>query len=287
MTILRTPTYPLGKWLWVWEVSASGDIQTVITQAKESGSVGLVVKAFDGIEVWPQFAAAQDAVKAAGLRLAAWGYVYPQNVAQTAQAAKAAVTAGAEFVILDAEVEFETPAGPINAQELGGYLRDALPDTTIGYTTFALPAFHALFPFVEFSRFCDFVAPQCYWADAGMNPETMLDQSIQQLQGYGKRIFPVGQAYPPATAADIAEFGAACAKRWIEGVSFWDAQSSSPELRAAISGMEIYAPKPPAPVRYQVVTGWFSGTEEGCPAAEEAARTIQAQHGWHSWVQKV
>ena len=286
MTTPRTITYPLGNWLYVWEVSASGGIDAIIAQAKAMKMDGLNIKAFDGDTVWTQFLDSASAVKAAGLRLGAWGYVYASNLPQTAVAAKSAVTAGAEFVVFDAEVEFESPAGAENAATLGNYARTLMPDATIGYTTFALPTDHPQFPYAAFSQWCDFVVPQVYWADAGMQPQAMLAASVQQLNGFGKRIFPVGQAYPAATATEIAEFGAVCAERWIEGVSWWDAQSSTPGLQAAVSQVEVYTPKPPAPVRYQVVTGWFDGTAQGCPAADAAAAKIKSL-GWNSWVQKI
>ena len=286
MTTSRTITYPLGQWLWVWEVSASGGIDAIIAQAKATKMTGLIIKSFDGDAVWTQFSDSANAVKAAGLRLGAWGYVYNTNLAQTAVAAKAAITAGAEFVVFDAEIEFETPQGAADAKSLGGYARALMPDVTIGYTTFALPDDHTQFPYAQFSQWCDFAMPQVYWADAGMQPQAMLAASVQQLSGFGKRIFPVGQAYTPATATEIAEFGAGCAEHWIEGVSWWDAQSSTPELQAAVAQVEVYTPKPPAPVKYQVVTGWFDGTAQGCPAADEAAAKIKAL-GWNSWVQKV
>ena len=286
MTTPRIITYPLGNWLYVWEVSASGGIDALIAQARAMKMAGLNIKAFDGSSAWPQFSASAAAVKAAGLRLGAWGYTYGSNLLQTAEAAKAAVTAGAEYVIFDAEVEFEAPTGTTDAAMLGSHVRALMPDVTIGYTTFALPDDHAQFPYAQFSQWCDFAMPQVYWADAGMQPQAMLAASVQQLSGFGKRIFPVGQAYPAATTVEVAEFGAACAERWIEGVSWWDAQSSTAELRAAVAQVEVYTPKPPAPVRYQVVTGWFDGTAQGCPAADAAAERIKAL-GWNSWVQKV
>ena len=282
MTTSRTITYPLGQWLWVWEVSASGGIDAIIAQAKATKMTGLIIKSFDGDAVWTQFSDSANAVKAAGLRLGAWGYVYNTNLAQTAVAAKAAITAGAEFVVFDAEIEFETPQGAADAKSLGGYARALMPDVTIGYTTFALPDDHTQFPYAQFSQWCDFAMPQVYWADAGMQPQAMLGASVQQLSGYGKRIFPVGQAYVPAAAVEVAEFGAACAEHWIEGVSWWDAQSSTPELQAAVAQVEVYAPKPPAPARYQVVTGWFDESE-----AQKAAAEIKKVHGWNSWTEKV
>ncbi len=282
MTAPRTITYPLGQWLYVWEVSASGGIDALIAQAKAMKMAGLNIKAFDGDTAWTQFSDSANAVKAAGLRLGAWGYVYASNLAQTAVAAKAAVTAGAEFVVFDAEVEFETPTGAADAKILGDYVRALMPDVTIGYTTFALPADHPQFPYVAFNSWCDFVMPQVYWADAGMSPQTMLTESVQQLSGYGKRIFPVGQAYAPATITEIAEFGAGCAEHWTEGVSWWDAQSSTSELQAAVAQVEVYTPKPPSPVRYQVVTGWFSESE-----AQKAAAEIKKSYGWNSWTEKV
>lgn len=42
----------------------------------------------------------------------------------------------------------------------------------------------------------------------------------------------------------------------------------------------------PAHIRYEVITGWFDGDAQGCPAADSAAAKIK-KLGWNSWVQKV
>ena len=240
-----------GKTLYVWEASASGGTEGVIAHARSIGANAVLVKAWDGPNFWSnQFtAAAVAAWKAAGLIVGAWGYVRPSDISSCPIMAKQAVTCGAQYLVLDVETEWEIAGSPGLADTLGAAMRKELPDTLIGFTTFALPKLHRQFPYLNFARWCDFVQPQVYFATAGIAPQAMLDDSLAQLSGYGKRIFPVGQAYPPATPAQIAMFGAYLVDRWIEGVSWWESAHLTPAIAQAVANVEVYVPperKPPA-----------------------------------------
>ena len=275
-----------GKTWFTWYDSASGGIQGVIETCKATGASGVLVKAADGANKWAQLAQDGPAIKAAGLILGAWDYVYP-TVSSEIQAQDAASALKiADYLVLDAEVEYEIATGAEAAMALGVAIRALEPTALIGYTSFGAPQDHQNFPYAAFSAWTDFCIPQIYWADFGETPSSALNNALSGLSHLHKRIFPAGQAYAPATPLEIAEFSAACAERWIEGVFWWDIQSDTPALKQAVADSAVYIPKPPAPVRYQVVTGWFDGTKEGCPAAEEAAAKIKSL-GWNSWVQKV
>lgn len=240
----RNLTQLYGKHLWVWEVTACGGVDGIIKTAKETGAHGVIVKAFDGVNKWDQFASSVHALKAAGLVVGAWGYVYPSNLAETAVQAAQAVTDGADYLMIDAESEFEAVGMDTVATEFGQRLRAIVPtDTVIGLTTFALQHSHRAFPYLYFAHWVDFLAPQVYWADAAMSPQAMLDNSLNQLAGYGREIFPVGQAYPQATPADIALFAAHATQRWIKGISWWSIQHMTSEIEGAVTRSEVYVPR--------------------------------------------
>lgn len=230
-----------GKHLWVWYVDQSGGVDGLIQTTRDIGARGVLIKCADGTTPWAQFAQSVAALKAAGLVVGAWAYVYPTDVDAQAETIISA-SQGADYLVIDAESEFETPGTDVAATQLGQRLRVLAPDLVMGLTTFAIPRYHRAFPYLDFTRWADFVAPQVYWADAGMSPEVMLANAIHGLEGYGLPLYPIGQGYSPSTPADVAAFAAYCAQKWIEGVSWWDVQSMTPELRAAIAQTQVYAP---------------------------------------------
>ncbi|MCY0892347.1 MAG: hypothetical protein OWR52_02405 [Acidibacillus sp.] len=232
-----------GKAWWVWEVDKCGGVQGIIDTCKTTGARGVIVKAFDGTNIWPQWEQSVNTLKAAGLVVGAWGYVYPANVEQTAQVALTALEK-ADYLIIDAESEFETLGTVEAARQLGRLIRSKAPNVLIGLTTFALPDLHSSFPYNVFMSWTDFTAPQVYWADAQMGASIMLNRSIDQLQKLSKNpIFPVAQGYPQAMPAELAEFSAVAVERWIGGVSIWDIQSSTQEMQKSVSLVKTYVPK--------------------------------------------
>ncbi len=91
-----------GKQLWVWYVDQSGGVEGVITTAKAAGADGVIVKCADGTTPWPQFEQAVTTLKAAGLTVGAWAYVYPDNEQEQATVI-ANACAGADYLVVDAE----------------------------------------------------------------------------------------------------------------------------------------------------------------------------------------
>ncbi len=264
-----SPLY--GKTWWVWEVDKCGGVQDIIDTCKATGARGVVVKAFDGVNSWPQWEQSVDTLKAAGLVVGAWGYLYPANAKQTAQAALVALEK-ADYLIIDAESEFEAPGTAEAARQLGQLIRAKVPEALIGLTTFALPNDHASFPYDVFMSWTDFIEPQVYWADAQMSASIMLNQSIDQLQKLSKNpIYPVAQGYPQAMPAEIAEFSAVAVERWIGGVSIWDIQSSTQPLKDSVKLLETYQPK--KAVQKPVDKMWT--TQEFNTAIDAAIKTLE------------
>lgn len=230
-----------GKHVWVWYVTSSGGPQGVIEHARRVGARGVLVKCADGTTPWEQFEASLPALKEAGLVVGAWAYVYPQNVAAQAQVILRA-SRGADYLVVDAESEFEVPGTDAAAAQMGLRLRALAPARPVGLTTFALPDDHGTFPYLSFSRWVDFLAPQVYWADAEVNPDWMITESLRGLERYHLPIFPVGQGYSPATPDEIAAFSTRCDQLGIEGVSWWSLQSLTPANAEAIAQTDSSAP---------------------------------------------
>lgn len=244
-----------GKLLWVWELPQTHDIETTVQLAKIMKVDGLVIKAFDGSNVWDQFEQSVQYVKNNGLKCGAWGYVYPSQVDQEIEAVKQVMQHNPDFMVLDAEIEFDSTFSDSSesiatkhtaASQLVDGLKNIV-NVPIGLTTFAFIHDHPLFPYKTFMDKLDFIVPQIYWADMGLPPGYALNSSLQQLSPINKPIFPIGQGYSPATAVDILQFGTACVEKSIESVSFWSAQAlyTDDSLKQAVAEVDIYVPIKP------------------------------------------
>src|SRR5204862_387076 len=66
-----------GMWIWYVSKSSGGDPQAIVDQARAHGITTVFVKSSDGTTWWSQFSPELvAALKAGGLRVCAWQYVY-------------------------------------------------------------------------------------------------------------------------------------------------------------------------------------------------------------------
>jgi len=229
-----------GKWIWIWELDATdhGNLQQVIDQVKRLGARGVILKSHDGETVWPQFAQAVKPFQQAGLAVAAWGYWYPQNLPAQVRAVADAFSHGADWYVIDAEVEWYYAAQA--AQELGKLMRAQFKEKTIGLAPLAIPQYHAAFPYGEFAQWVDVMMPQLYWAAfGGLGLLHWWGMMLHGFANFHKPLAPIGQAYGRATAADIILFGHLTAQYQMSGMSFWDLQSASSDQLNAIAFADV------------------------------------------------
>src|SRR3954451_8866063 len=98
-----------GMWIWYVNKASGGDPDAIIAQAQAHGVSTVFVKSGDGGSYWSQFSPALvGALKAGGLRVCAWQYVYGSNPsAEAAVAVRAVTEGGADCFVIDAESEYE------------------------------------------------------------------------------------------------------------------------------------------------------------------------------------
>jgi hypothetical protein len=240
-----------GKHMWVWTISATmnGDVNRIIAKLKEIGARGVIVKAHDAGNIWPQFRNTLQAFKNAGFLVGAWGYVYGNDVQAEFNAANDAITAGADWYVIDAEAEYEGKQA--QATQFGQLLRQAHPDFPIGYAPFPFPQYHKSYPYAEFSKFCNVVLPQVYWGELVPTVDVCLQQSFASLKQYGLPVAPIGQAfvtpYVP-TDDDYQKFESVSKQLGATGVSFWSMQHATDKMFASIKDMNFPIPvDAPAP----------------------------------------
>jgi len=223
-----------GKYVWIWQLEQCGSVPDVIARAREMGLAGLLVKGWDGGRYWPQIESIVGPAHRAGLLVAAWGYSYGTDPAGEAAAAKRALAAGADWLVVDAEAEYENADGKSAAVRLGKAFRNAVGGVPVGLTSFGLPDLHAGFPWQEFCAWCAVVLPQVYWGLFGMSVQAALARSLNGLNRFQKPVMPAGQCYDRVTADEIILFGRLAENAALPGISYYDWQHASAEQLQAV-----------------------------------------------------
>ena len=220
-----------GNGMWIWYVSRTGggDPQAIIDQARAHGVTTVFVKSADGATAWSQFTPQLvSALKAGGLDVCAWQYVYGTRPDLEAQVAAQSLQAGADCFVIDAETEYEGRYA--QAQRYVTALRAAVGDAyPIGFTSFPYVDYHSSLPYSVFlgPGGAQYNAPQIYWKAIGGGVDAVVDHTYQHNRPYGRPIVPLGQLYDNPSAADVLRFRQLIAAAGATGVSWWDWQHAS------------------------------------------------------------
>ena len=236
-----------GKWVWIWNWRRcdGGDAPRVAARLRDAGCRGALVKAHDGPRwfdqgrPWRQIAAA---LKAEGLAVGGWAYLYGRDLAGEARLAAETVSYGrADLFVLDVEAEFE--GRPQAAEELCRRVREGVGDDyPLYYSSFAIARYHRSFPYEVFQRYCRGAAPQVYWNAFRWPLQQAVQRTYEDYAALGappETVFPVaglysgrGVTYP--AAGDVNAFAEEAARRGSPGVSFWSYEHMSEEMWAAV-----------------------------------------------------
>jgi hypothetical protein len=223
-----------GKWVWVWNWRGcdGGDADAVARRLKSAGCVGAIVKAHDGARWFDQGQPWREigrALKAHGLRVAGWAYLYGEDWPGEAQLAIETVQYGeADAYVLDVESEFKNR--PDVAEALAGRIREAVgPDYPLFYSTFAIARYHREFPYAAFQRYCSGALPLVYWNAFRWPVDQALGWTYDDYAALAEppqRLFPVGGLYREGWVSypsrdEVLRFAALSASGGSPGVSFW------------------------------------------------------------------
>ena len=253
-----SPTSLVGKWVWVWNWRRceDGDAARVAGRLVAAGCRGALVKAFDG-PYWfdqgqPWRAIARE-LKAQGVAVGGWGYLYGRDPAGEAQRAIETAHYGeADLLVLDVESEFKGQPGA--AEEVCRRIREALgPDYPLYFSSFAIARYHASFPFEVFRRYCTGAAPQVYWNAFRWPLEQSLRWTYEDYTALGippQDVFPVGGLYREGfvqypDADDVRAFVRGARERGSSGVSFWSYEHMSDEMWQAVAAEAIGSEEEP------------------------------------------
>jgi peptidoglycan hydrolase-like protein with peptidoglycan-binding domain len=227
-----------GIWIWYLSASDGGDLAKIAADAQAAGIKTLYVKSSDGASnYWSQFTPALVAqVHALGLDICAWQYVYGNNPAGEAALGIRAAAAGADCLVIDAEVEYDGKYAA--AQRYIQDLRAGLPaGYPVGLSSFPYVDYHESVPYSVFlgPGGAQYDVPQIYWHAIGDSPDTAYAHTYAQNRIYARPIVPLGQLYGGVPASQVERFRQVAVAYGATGISWWDWQSASPSEWFALS----------------------------------------------------
>ncbi len=219
-----------GRAMWIWVLGSSngGDLASIIAQARQYGVRTLMIKSGDGSGPWSQFnSSVVAALHASGLRVCAWQYVYGNHPIPEARVGAAAVNAGADCLLIDAEVEYEGKY--VQAQTYIRKLRSLIGSSfPVALAGFPYVDYHPAFPYSVFlgPGGAQYNVPQMYWRDIQTTVDAVFAHTFVFNQLYGRPIFPLGQVYNRPPLREIRRFRALSRSYGTAGVSWWDWQEA-------------------------------------------------------------
>ena len=207
-------------------------------RARGAGISTVFVKSSDGAaNRWAQFSPELVAgLKAQGLRVCAWQFVYGNDPAGEAALGVDAIAAGADCLVIDAESAYANKYAA--AQQYMGALRATVgPAYPIGFTSFPYVDYHSRIPYSVFlgPGGANANLPQVYWQDIGGTVDAVSGRTLAQNRIYGVPIAPIGQTYGNVPPQDIAQFRALWAAYGSAGVSWWSWQATAEPGWAALA----------------------------------------------------
>ena len=237
-----------GMWIWYLNKANGGNTDAIVAQAKAHGISTVFVKSGDGGSYWSQFTPGLvSTLKAAGLRVCGWQYVYGDNPsAEAAVAARAKTDAGADCFVIDAESEFEGRYS--QARTYMTKLRAAVGASyPIGLAAFPYVDYHPSFPYSVFFApgGAQFNVPQAYWKAIGGGVDTVVGHTYRFNRPYGHTIAPLGQTYDAPPSSEIVRFRQLAAAAGATGLSWWSWQHTASAGWNAVG--QTISPLPSAP----------------------------------------
>lgn len=252
-----------GKWVWIWNWGNcdGGDLDRVAARLRNAGCAGAFVKAGDGGH---DFGQSMDVVsiigglRERGLQAEPWFYWYGKDAPEAiygvmaytwreegTQLVDACRRVGANFAIIDVEVEYEKPADPAsNARRALTIVRDALPDLDLYYAPLAQPDYHRALPYAVFNEFCLAVLPQAYHNAMQVSPARAVQLCYDAFASEGltsRPLLPAGGAYDTVTAAELREWASLCIGRGATALSWWSCEHMSEALWQAVGVVPLTA----------------------------------------------
>ena len=229
---------PLGKGMWLHQLSQAGSAAAVVKHAKSVGLTHVYLRVGSskmGFYGQDELNRLLPAAHAAGLKVVGWDFPYLFDPVADAERSLAAINYvtpdGHRMDSFSADIETASEGVNLTAEgalAYGAKLRELVgPDYPL-IATVPRPSPKRWFPFAEATQHFDAIAPMVYWQNR--DPANDVAQAIADLAPFSKPVLPIGQAYdggpeggpagPPPKDALVRFMDTALAKGAV-GVSFW------------------------------------------------------------------
>ncbi|HEV7461224.1 MAG TPA: peptidoglycan-binding domain-containing protein [Solirubrobacteraceae bacterium] len=218
-----------GMWIWVASRSSGGSPAAIGAKARRYGIRTVFLKSSDGPYMWTQFSRSYvAALKAQGLKVCGWQYVYGRAPETEAKLGATAVTRGADCLVIDAESEYEGRYAQADRyiRALRARIGSSYP---LGVAPFPYVDYHLSFPYSVFlgPNGAQYNLPQMYWKAIGTSVDAVFSHTYTYNRLFGRRIYPLGQLYENPSPSSIARFRTLATAYGASGVNWWDWQETT------------------------------------------------------------
>jgi hypothetical protein len=223
-----TPFDRQGMWIWYVSQSDGGAPARIVSRARRFGIGTVYVKAGDAGDYWGQFSAGLvRRLHAGGLDVCAWQFVYGEHPLAEARTGAAAVSRGADCLVIDAESDYEGryAAADTYVRRLRARIGEDFPVSLAG---FPYVDYHPAFPYSVFfgPGGAQYNQPQMYWKAIGTSVRTVFEHTYEFNRLWGAPIYPIGQTYENPSRAALRMFRRYAASYGL-APSWWDWQETS------------------------------------------------------------
>jgi hypothetical protein len=284
-----------GKGWFIWNIQRceNGAPEAIAQKAASAGLTHVLIKiaertfgfGFDknGRDLVPPIA---EALRARGIEVWGWHYIYGDNPAGEASIAiKRSTELRVDGYVIDAEAEFKLPGKAAVARTFMNALRAGLPTLPVALSSYRYPSLHPQLPWKDFLEKCDLTMPQVYWEQAH-NPDQQLARSAGEfanadLVGWVRPFVPTGSAYGvgnwKASPDELQRFLTRAVDLGLPAVNFysWDyaTASANTALWDKVAGFDWPGAKP-----QDLVTRYFSALAAGEVDSIVALYQLNAGH---------
>ncbi len=225
-----------GYYIWIVRYAENGDPDRIAALAREANLSHVMVKIADGafpynVDLDNGYDYARPVIKklqAQNIQVFGWQYIYGNYPEQEAEIAVArALELGIDGFVVNAEIEYKTPAKAPAASRYMNILRNNLGSMPIALSSYRYPSYHPTFPWVNFLDRCDYNMPQIYWIKAHNNAGEQLQRSVREFQNLHpyRPIIPTGPTFKQdgwiPTQSEVIEFMQVAKQLNIPAVNFW------------------------------------------------------------------
>jgi hypothetical protein len=218
-----------GMWIWYISRSNGGNVAQIITRAHRARIGTVYVKAGDGSTGWSQFTSSLvSALHAGGLKVCAWQFVYGSAPYKEASVGAAAVSKGADCLIIDAEGQYEGKYA--SADKYIRKLRSLVgPNFPVSLAGFPYVDYHPAFPYSVFlgPGGAQYNQPQMYWKTIGTSVGNIYAHTYLYNRVYQRPIYPIGQTYEAPGLRTMKKFRRYAINYGATGVSWWSWQETT------------------------------------------------------------